>query len=118
MLEQEVEFDDELLLSGRPQVVGNHELVLYKPRWGAFYATPLQELLDGAGVDTIVFAGCNFPNCPRTSVYQASERDYTVIVASDAVSGLYERGEEELAGIGVVLAPAASIVSALTARSV
>jgi nicotinamidase-related amidase len=115
VLEQTVEFDDELLLSGQPQLVGPTESVLYKPRWGAFYNTRLQQILDEAGVDTIVFAGCNFPNCPRTSIYQASERDYTVLVASDALSGLYERGERELAGIGVTVTPSAPIISALGA---
>jgi nicotinamidase-related amidase len=114
VLEKHVEFDDELLLGGDPQPVGERELVLYKPRWGAFYGTRLQQLLNDAGVDTIVFAGCNFPNCPRTSIYQASERDYTLVVASDAVSGLYERGENELRGIGVTFARSASIVDALT----
>ena len=50
-----------------------------------------------------MFCGCNFPNCPRTSIYEASERDFRVVLAHDAISGLYERGERELANIGVRL---------------
>ncbi|WP_459872860.1 hypothetical protein, partial [Endothiovibrio diazotrophicus] len=50
--------------------------MLYKPRWGAFYRTSLESHLRGLDVSTLVFSGCNFPNCPRTSIYQASERDF------------------------------------------
>ncbi len=70
----EVTPDAELLLSGRLQSLGERERVMYKPRWGAFYATPLHEHLDDLGVDTVVACGCNFPNCPRTTIYEASER--------------------------------------------
>jgi nicotinamidase-related amidase len=113
VLEHQVDFDDELLLAGLPQEVGDHEVVLYKPRWGAFYETRLQALLTEAGVDTVVFAGCNFPNCPRTSIYEASERDYSVVVASDALSGLYDQGQSELTGIGVTFATSTAIAAAL-----
>lgn len=62
---------------------------------------------------TLVFCGCNFPNCPRTSIYEASERDFRLAVARDAVSGLYERGERELEGIGVHLLDSAEVVEAM-----
>jgi nicotinamidase-related amidase len=64
-------------------------------------------------VTTLVFSGCNFPNCPRTSIYEASERDFRVVVARNAVSGLYERGERELVGIGVHLHDSAEVVERL-----
>jgi nicotinamidase-related amidase len=113
VLTEITEFDDELLLSGKPQRVGAEESVLYKPRWGAFFRTDLEALLRDQDVDTIVFAGCNFPNCPRTSIYEASERDFTVIVAPDALSGLYDRGREELTGIGVEFIPTTEIIHEL-----
>jgi nicotinamidase-related amidase len=91
------------LLEGRPQQVGPAEVVIYKPRWGAFYETPLEDHLRTQGVTTIVFCGCNFPNCPRTSIYEASERDFRVVLADDAISGLYETGRRELENIGVRL---------------
>lgn len=103
----------DLLLAGRPQGVGSAEHVLFKPRWGAFFETDLQGHLRAAGVDTLVFAGCNFPNCPRTSIYEASERDFRAVVARDAISGLYERGEAELAGIGVACMSAEEIARQL-----
>jgi nicotinamidase-related amidase len=49
----------------------------------------------------VVFVGCNFPNCPRTSIYEASERDFRIVVVSDALSGLDERGIKECRAIGV-----------------
>jgi nicotinamidase-related amidase len=108
------ELDDELLLAGGVQRLGPGEIAVYKSRWGAFFRTPLDDHLRALGVSTIAFAGCNFPNCPRTSIYEASERDYAVVVAEDAVSGLYDRGRTELAGIGVVLATTDEIVAGLT----
>ena len=103
------------LLAGGVQELGRAEVALWKPRWGAFFRTPLHEHLAGLGVSTLVFCGCNFPNCPRTSIYEASERDYRVVLATDAVSGAYDRGLDELAGIGVVLMTTAEIAAAVGA---
>ena len=99
-----VRLDSDVLLSGDLQRLGEDEWAMYKPRWGAFYRTPLSAHLDELGVDTLVVSGCNFPNCPRTTVYEASERDFRIVLVADAVSGTYERGLEELAGIGVAVA--------------
>jgi nicotinamidase-related amidase len=109
----EFTLDADALLAGRRQQVTSGEVVIYKPRWGAFYDTPLEDHLRGEGVSTVVFCGCNFPNCPRTSIYEASERDFRVVLAEDAISGLYDRGREELKNIGVRLMPAAEIIDAL-----
>ena len=111
------DLDDDLLLGGAPQPLGPHEYALYKPRWGAFYRTPLDEMLRGHGVDTVVFAGCNLPNCPRASIIEASERDYRVVLAVDAVSQASDRALRELAGIGVVLLEAAQITAGIAGRS-
>jgi nicotinamidase-related amidase len=99
-----VELDHELLLSGELQQVGRREHMMYKPRWGAFYQTKLERHLRDSGSDTVVFAGCNFPNCPRTSIYEASERDFRTVLVSDAVSGLDDRGIKECRAIGVDVA--------------
>ena len=101
LLPDVVELDHELLLSGDLQQIGTAEHVIYKPRWGAFYRTSLERHLRESGIDTVVFAGCNFPNCPRTSIYEASERDFRIVLVSDAVSGLYDRGVDECRAIGV-----------------
>ena len=105
--------DPELLLAGRLQELGPDEVAIYKPRWGAFYGTALEEHLRRLDVTTLVFCGCNFPNCPRTSIYEASERDFRVVLAEDAVSGLYDKGREELRDIGVQLLSTAEIVQSV-----
>ncbi|MGZ4274335.1 MAG: cysteine hydrolase family protein [Solirubrobacteraceae bacterium] len=111
--------DAEHLLAGEVQPLGPSEWAMYKPRWGAFYDTPLEAHLRGLGVDTIALCGANFPNCPRTSIYEASERDFRIVVPVDAVSGIYERGREELERIGVATMDAAALGEALSgARAV
>jgi nicotinamidase-related amidase len=105
--------DTESLLRGELQTVGDQEWIIYKPRWGAFYRTRLEEHLQELGVNTIVFSGCNFPNCPRTGIYEASERDFRVVLVSDAISGLYDRGVAELQGIGVTILTTEECVNTL-----
>jgi isochorismate hydrolase len=96
--------DSSLLLSGQLQQIGTMEWIMYKPRWGAFYNTLLEKhLLHNLDVNTVVVCGCNFPNCPRTTIYEASERDFRIILAKDATSLIYNIGLQELENIGVLL---------------
>ncbi len=94
--------DCDALLRGEFQYLAENEYALYKPRWGAFHGTALEAFLRERGIDTIVLAGCNFPNCPRTSIYEASERDFRIVAVVDAISGAYDRGIAELRNIGVL----------------
>ncbi|OAB38468.1 cysteine hydrolase family protein [Paenibacillus glacialis] len=89
------------LLNGTIQLIGNLEWAIYKSRWGAFYQTNLENFLREKEIDTLIFIGCNFPNCPRTSIYQASERDFKVVMVEDAISGIYSKGIDEIMNIGV-----------------
>jgi nicotinamidase-related amidase len=89
------------LLNGTIAQVADHDYVLYKPRWGAFFQTQLQEALQTKGIDTLLVAGCNFPNCPRTTIYEASERDYHIAIVPSTLSGIYEKAITELTHIGV-----------------
>ncbi len=109
--------DADVLLASDAQRLGPSEVAIYKPRWGAFYDTVLEAHLRERHINTLVFCGCNFPNCPRTSIYEASERDFRIVLARDALSGLYERGERELAGIGVHLMSASEVTKALLAAN-
>jgi len=101
--------DPGLLLSGRVQPLADREHVIYKPRWSAFYQTPLRQHLDGLGVSTLVVAGCNYPNCPRATIYDASARDYRLVIAEDATSGFGEHARPEMTGIAVRCLTAAAI---------
>lgn len=91
------------LLKGHRQFWTSSECVIYKSRWGAFYNTPLHDHLRELDVDTLVFCGCNYPNCPRTSIYEASERDFRIALIDDAISGLYDKGREEMKRISIHL---------------
>jgi nicotinamidase-related amidase len=110
-----IALDSSRLLAGDLQLLGPGEVAMYKPRWGAFFRTPLERHLREQGVSTLVFAGANFPNCPRASIYEASERDFRVVLVRDAVSGLYDRGERELLNIGVQLVYARAAAGMLAA---
>ena len=103
--------DVRALLGGRFQPVGAHETVMYKPRWGAFYGTPLARHLRGLDVNTVVVIGCNFPNCPRATIVEASERDLRVAAVSDALSRFTERDAIELHDIGVAVMTAAGLAA-------
>jgi len=110
--------DTQLLLAGGIQHVGRGEAIIYKPRWGAFFQTPVEAHLRALGVSTLVFAGCNFPNCPRASIYEASERDFRLVLVRDAVSGLYEQGEREMRAIGVMPMDADAVAARVLATPV
>ena len=49
----DIELDDESLLGGRAQQIGAKEWLMYKPRWGAFYGTELEQHLRDQEVSTI-----------------------------------------------------------------
>ncbi len=96
--------DTDRLLSGDFQWLRSGlEAIFYKPRWSAFHETRLHTELQARRIDTLVIAGCNYPNCPRATIYDATSLDYRVVLAKDAVSRLYPQGEEEMRGIGVTL---------------
>jgi len=95
--------DTGLLLAGRPQEVGPNEVVIFKPRWSAFYRTELEALLRARGCDTVVVAGCNLPNCPRATLFDASERDFRAALVQDAVSQTSYERLADLERIGITL---------------
>ncbi|MBX5450861.1 cysteine hydrolase family protein [Thermogemmatispora sp.] len=105
--------ETERLLSGHIQYLWPGEVIIYKPRWGAFYGTPLENYLRRARVSTLAICGCNFPHCLRSTLYEASERDFRLVLVEDAVSGLYEQGKQELRAIGVSLMDSAEVVAHL-----
>lgn len=66
------------------------------------------------GITTFAFVGCNFLNCPRTSIYEASERDFKIVVVRDAISGIYEQGIDELGNIGCAVLTVKDLISICT----
>lgn len=112
-----VQLDAERLLMGEPQVIGRSEIVLFKPRWSAFYRTQLEGWLREQDVDTVVVVGCNLPNCPRATLFDASERDFRAVLVSDAVSQCTPERLADLALIGVSVATTDHVLRALQASA-
>lgn len=113
VLPRAVCLDSALLTGGRLQHVGNREVILFKPRWSAFHRTQLEQWLHEQGCDTVLVAGCNLPNCPRATLFDASERDFRTALATDAVSQTSDERLADLDRIGVRLCSTANVVAAL-----
>lgn len=112
LLTTEVDLDADLLLSGELQQVGETEYVLYKPRWSAFYQTSLLTHLQN--VSTVVVAGCNYPNCPRATLIDATERDLRAVAVQDALSQWTPTATTELAALGIAVQTSNDIITAIT----
>lgn len=111
----DVELDSDALLAGGLQQVTDHEVVMWKPRWSAFHRTPLHSHLHDLEVDTVVVAGCNFPNCPRATIFDASERDYRIVIAHDATSQVTPDRLAEAVQLGVCAMSTEAVVREVTA---
>lgn len=66
------------------------EFVVDKNRPSAFYAPAMQATLESLGVDSLVVYGVTTNCCVESTVRDASQRDYKVFVAIDAVAELEE----------------------------
>ena len=65
------------------------EVVLDKPGKGAFYGTDLDEVLRGAGVESLVVTGVTTEVCVHTTVREANDRGYEALVLSDCVGSYF-----------------------------
>ena len=65
--------------------------------------TTLEEHLRALGVTTLLVCGCDFPRGPRATIYAASNRDFRIVLVTDAVSGTSEVGLRELSQMGIYL---------------
>lgn len=116
LLPRPVELDPELLLSGGMQPVGDGEAIVFKPRWSAFHRTGVERWLRDSGCDTVVVAGCNLPNCPRATLFAATERDFRTVLVTDAVSRASAERLADLEAIGVTLLTTGRLTAALARR--
>ena len=78
------------------------EVVIDKPGKGAFYATDLDTVLKGAGVTHLVVTGVTTEVCVHTTVREANDRGYEVLVLSDCVGSYFP--EFQRVGIDMVAA--------------
>ncbi|MDP1742819.1 MAG: cysteine hydrolase [Polaromonas sp.] len=85
-----------ILISGEP---GNQiipalapvpgEVVIDKPGKGAFYATPLHDLLQQAGITHLVFMGVTTEVCVQTSMREANDRGYDCLLLEDCTESYF-----------------------------
>jgi ureidoacrylate peracid hydrolase len=94
-------------------VVDPSDVVLEKPRFGAFYRTGLEEVLRAGGKDTIIISGISTDVCCDTTAREANARDFKVLFLSDgtAVAGPNPEPaqQETLKLIGALFAQVLSI---------
>jgi nicotinamidase-related amidase len=101
------------LYAGELQSVGDAEWLMYKPRWDAFHGTPLETHLRRLGVETLVVCGCNLPNCPRATLFGASNRDFRTILVEDATSQVTAERLADLVLMGTEVSAASDVLAML-----
>lgn len=72
------------------EVLEGDEIFDTKRRLSAFYPTDLDFTLRQMGVNTIVFTGINTDCCILSSAFDASNRNYRVVVLKDVTAGTDE----------------------------
>lgn len=97
------------------------EIVLDKPGKGAFYATPLGDMLKERGITQLVFAGVTTEVCVQTTMREANDRGYECLLAEDATESYFPEFKKAaidmMTAQGAIVgwvAPVSSIVEALS----
>lgn len=66
--------------------VGAGDVVVNKPRYGAFHATDLELILRSRGIDTVIISGIATNICCETTAREAAQRDFCVLFLSDGTA--------------------------------
>ena len=87
-----------ILVSGEPgsEIIARlapqpGEIVLDKPGKGAFYATPLHDLLQRAGITHLLFMGVTTEVCVQTSMREANDRGYDCLLLEDCTESYFSK---------------------------
>ena len=67
-------------------IVDARDLVIEKPRFGAFHDTALESILRARGVDTVIISGLMTNVCCETTAREAMVRDFRVFFLSDGTA--------------------------------
>lgn len=118
-----------LLIDGEP---GNNivdavkplpgEYDLAKPGKGAFYATPLQSILQQHGITHLLFGGVTTEVCVQTTMREANDRGYECLLIEDATESYFPKFKQATLDMitaqgGIVgwTAPSDNVIAALQA---
>ena len=77
-----------------PHLLRSHDVIVRdKKRYNPFYGTNLEFLLrQNLRADTVILAGINTSSCVLNCAFEATNRDFRVVIAADAVDSM--DGEE------------------------
>ena len=97
------------------------EIVIDKPGKGMFYATPLHNLLQQAGITHLLFMGVTTEVCVQTSMREANDRGYDGLLLTDCTESYFPQFKAQTiemihAQSGIVgwTAPSALLLEALS----
>jgi nicotinamidase-related amidase len=101
------------------------EPVVDKPGKGSFYATDLEAILRTRGITSLVVTGVTTEVCVHTTVREANDRGYEVLVLSDCVQSYFPEFQrvalEMIAAQGGIfgwVAPSSAFLEALRSTGV
>jgi biuret amidohydrolase len=90
-----------ILVAGEPgaQIVAElaplaGEIVIDKPGKGAFYATPLQDVLLHSNITHLVFMGVTTEVCVQTTMREANDRGYEGLLLEDCTESYFPQFKE------------------------
>jgi nicotinamidase-related amidase len=75
-------------------VIESGDILLEKPRFGAFHGTDLELILRQRGIDTIIISGISTPVCCDTTAREANARDFRVLFLRDGTASTGDDAEE------------------------
>lgn len=67
-------------------VVDSRDIILNKPRFGAFHGTDLELILRARGIDSVIISGISTTVCCETTAREASVRDFRVFFLNDGTA--------------------------------
>ena len=112
-----IRLDPELLLSGEVQQVGPAEVVIYKPRWGAFYDTALEAHLRGQASPRSSSAAAISPTARAPRSTRRANATFAWSSPATRSRGCTNAASMELSAIGVTLMSRATCSTRCARRS-
>ncbi len=76
---QSARLDDEVVVRGE-------DIIIDKPRFGAFFGTELEQILRDRGIDTLIIGGIATNLCCETTAREAMQREFRVFFLSDGTA--------------------------------